>query len=169
MRLVGGTHLRVGHGWSLAHYREAFQLREHVATCSHGLSERYREGATSRVGRKKFAQPAGRSSPAGATHALWRSLGALRADLVDELHPTRNGSVDPNAVALGSHRKLWWRCGTCGHAWQATVTNRTNRRRPRYRLPRVLAPAPNPTLNTLAGVAHEHTGCVAADFVTVSD
>ena len=55
MRKVGGPHLLVGHGWTLAQYREAFHLREHMPTCSRELSARYRASAASRVGRNKFA------------------------------------------------------------------------------------------------------------------
>ena len=34
LRKVGGTHLRVGHGWTLAEYREAFLLLQSTPTCS---------------------------------------------------------------------------------------------------------------------------------------
>jgi hypothetical protein len=33
---------------------------------------------------------------------------------------TRNGSLDPGGVTVGSHRKVWWRCGR-GHSWEAAV------------------------------------------------
>ena len=57
MRMVGGTHLRVAHGWTLEAYREAFQLRQHTPTCSRELSSSYRASAGSRVGRDGFAEP----------------------------------------------------------------------------------------------------------------
>ena len=53
-----------------------------------------------------------------------RSLATLRPDLAAELHPTRNGELDPLAVGISSGRTVWWRCGTCGHEWEATVANR---------------------------------------------
>jgi predicted Zn-ribbon and HTH transcriptional regulator len=127
MRMVGGTHLRVGHGWSIEQYREAFQLREHVATCSRELSEQYRESAKARLGRRKFGEPPADPPRPGRRTPGWRSLAAVRPDLVAELHPARNRDMDPEAVAVESHLKAWWRCGACGHEWQATITNRTNR------------------------------------------
>ncbi len=54
----------------------------------------------------------------------WRSL-AARPDLVSELAPGRNRTVeDLAAVAAKSNRKLWWRCRRCGHEWEATVGSR---------------------------------------------
>jgi hypothetical protein len=41
--MVAGTHLRVTHGWSIDQYRETFEPRQHVATCSQHLSERCRD------------------------------------------------------------------------------------------------------------------------------
>ena len=108
-------------------YREAFHLREHMPTCSRELSEVYRVSAQSRVGRRAFGQPPSDPPRPGRRTPGWRSLVALRPDLVAELHPERNGEVDPEAIAIASHRRLWWRCRSCDHEWQATVTNRTDR------------------------------------------
>ena len=127
MRKVGGPHLLVGHGWTLEQYREAFHLREHMPTCSRELSEVYRVSAQSRVGRRAFGQPPSDPPRPGRRTPGWRSLIALRPDLVAEFHPERNGEVDPEAIAIASHRRLWWRCRSCDHEWQATVTNRTDR------------------------------------------
>jgi hypothetical protein len=46
--------------------------------------------------------------------------------LLGELHPTRNASLSPAAIAAKSNRKLWWRCAACGHVWQATVGSRAD-------------------------------------------
>jgi len=54
-----------------------------------------------------------------------RSLGD-RPDLVADLHPTRNGGVDPRAIAAGSILRLWWRCPN-GHHWEARVVDRVKR------------------------------------------
>jgi hypothetical protein len=54
-----------------------------------------------------------------------RSLAAKHPELVAELHPTRNGELDPYQLGARSSRKIWWRCGGCGHAWQAVVGNRS--------------------------------------------
>jgi DNA-directed RNA polymerase subunit RPC12/RpoP len=54
----------------------------------------------------------------------WRSLAVLRPDLAGELHPTRNGDLDPYAVATTSSRRVWWRCARCRHEWEASVSAR---------------------------------------------
>jgi rubrerythrin len=62
-----------------------------------------------------------------AQRAPWRSLAHRHPELVAELHPMRNGQLDPAALAAASKRQLWWRCSDCGHEWQATPANRTLR------------------------------------------
>jgi rubrerythrin len=59
-----------------------------------------------------------RDRPRGA------SLAERRPDLAAQLHPTRNGELDPSTLALHSHRRLWWRCSECGHEWQASPVDR---------------------------------------------
>jgi hypothetical protein len=39
-----------------------------------------------------------------------------------------NTNLDPFAIARGSERKVWWRCGSCGHEWQTAVNDRTRPR-----------------------------------------
>ena len=128
MLMVGGTHLRVGHGWTIHQYREAFHLPEHVPTCSHDLSDRYREHAVERfAGVKSFGHPP--PPPRGARRPRsprWRSLAEHHPELVGELSP-RNEDFDPATVSAGSGLKPWWRCHACGHEWQASVANRTLR------------------------------------------
>ena len=53
-----------------------------------------------------------------------RSLGAVRPDLAAELHPTRNGDLDPYMLGPSSIQKLWWRCAACGHEWQTSSASR---------------------------------------------
>jgi len=43
--------------------------------------------------------------------------------LAREWHPTKNGSLTPGDVSVGSNRKVWWLCSK-GHAWPATVSER---------------------------------------------
>jgi ROS/MUCR transcriptional regulator protein len=45
-RFLGSSHLLRTHGWTLAQYREAFQLRGNVPTCSEQLSATHRAGLT---------------------------------------------------------------------------------------------------------------------------
>ena len=128
MRMLGGTHLRVGHGWTLEQYREAFHLPAHTPTCSHELSDGYRKHAVERlVVVDDFGRPPQpRPVPRIVRSPRWRSLADLHPELVAELSP-RNEDFDPTRVAAGSRQRPWWRCGKCGHEWQATVANRTVR------------------------------------------
>lgn len=50
-----------------------------------------------------------------------RTLAVVRPDLLKEWHPTRNGDLDPLAVAAASERSVWWRCSieNCGREWRA--------------------------------------------------
>ena len=43
--------------------------------------------------------------------------------LVAEWHPTKNGELKPDAVTIGSNRKVWWMCRK-GHEWQASAKDR---------------------------------------------
>jgi DNA-directed RNA polymerase subunit RPC12/RpoP len=54
-----------------------------------------------------------------------QSLAELRPDLAAEVHSTRNGDLDPDAVARWSVLPVWWRCASCGHEWEVSPTNRT--------------------------------------------
>ena len=47
-----------------------------------------------------------------------RSLALKRPDLARELHPTRNGDLDPLSLAAYSNQVVWWLCPKCGNAWQ---------------------------------------------------
>jgi hypothetical protein len=48
-RMLGSSHLRRTHGWTLAEYRDAFQLPMQMATCSHDLSQQQSARATSLI------------------------------------------------------------------------------------------------------------------------
>jgi hypothetical protein len=42
-----------------------------------------------------------------------------------QLHPIKNGKLDPRKIACSSHKKLWWQCKkNPKHNWQAPVANR---------------------------------------------
>ncbi len=45
-------------------------------------------------------------------------------ELAKEWHPTKNGSLLPNSVPIGSNKKVWWICKN-GHEWQANIQPRT--------------------------------------------
>ncbi len=123
MKAVGGTHLR-WHGWTIDDYREAFRLGQQTPTCARGLSDSLRRAAKRNIGHGGFGKPPPRPAVTRMPPPRWRSLAEVRPELVAELHPTANGSLDPHEIAAGSHRKLWWRCSTCGHEWEASMSNR---------------------------------------------
>ena len=54
-------------------------------------------------------------------------------DLVKQIHPTRNGEIDPSVILAGSKRKIWWiiyhwdksKKKTFIFEWEASIANRT--------------------------------------------
>ncbi len=52
-----------------------------------------------------------------------RSLEAEYPLLFKEVHPTKNGQLDPKFLSAQSNRKIWWICPK-GHEWQAVICNR---------------------------------------------
>jgi len=130
-RHVGGSHLRRRHGWTLAQYRDAFQLLKTKPTCVRSTSEKSRAAAVRRIDAGelvtgKLTDPVlGDRARGNRRLAGWRTLAAKHPELLVEVHPTRNGDLDPDAVAAGSNRKVWWRCESCGHEWRTRVCTRT--------------------------------------------
>lgn len=41
----------------------------------------------------------------------FNDLAALAPEVADQWHPTLNGSLTPEQITAGSHRKAWWICG----------------------------------------------------------
>jgi transposase-like protein len=130
-RGFGGSHLRRTHGWTLAAYRVAFQLRATTATVAAGTSELLAANTRRRVAAGEL--PAPPTPPASAEErrerarrriSPGRSMAALRPDLVRELHPTRNGELDPYMLGPSSLQKLWWRCPECRHEWHTSSQSR---------------------------------------------
>jgi hypothetical protein len=125
-RIVGGAHLARKHGWALREYRERFGLLSSDPTCSPGVSTRLRAHAVRRIASGELKSPGAppRKTPAtgGRRVRRSRSLGALRPDLVAQLDPNRNKPLDPFRLAVMSGRRLWWRCPSCDHDWQAAPT-----------------------------------------------
>jgi hypothetical protein len=108
LKVVGGTHIR-WHGWTLDRYREAFQLRESVPTCSASVSGRLRRSAKARIGQNGFAvAPAATDRSIKSTPA-WRSFATVAPWLVAELDPHQNKNVDPHQLAAAPSAS----CGGC--------------------------------------------------------
>lgn len=128
---VGGAHLWRGHEWSLDEYRETFQLLRTTTTASPATSARKRKTMFEQFATGQREQPdreeaKRRRAKRDPTVARWRSLGAQRPYLAAELHPTRNGNLDPFTVGQHSHRTLWWRSADCGHEWEMSPNERTS-------------------------------------------
>jgi hypothetical protein len=51
-------------------------------------------------------------------------LQTLNPKLATEWHQAKNGHLTPRDVTPGSNKKVWWICQR-GHAWSASVSNRT--------------------------------------------
>jgi rubrerythrin len=127
-RAVGSAHLRqCGHGWTVAEYREAFHLLKQTPTLR---TKRQQTTARPRPRsphdrRAQIGQRVGKPAGTGGRGVRRsRSLAALRPDLVAELDPTRNVALDPYRIGVKSGTRLWWRCGRCGHRWQAAPHDR---------------------------------------------
>lgn len=54
------------------------------------------------------------------------SLAALFPMISAEWHPTKNGSLKPTDVSVGSNKRVWWQCEK-GHEWTTTVSGRTGK------------------------------------------
>jgi hypothetical protein len=52
-------------------------------------------------------------------------LQTINPSLAKEWHPTKNDSLTPEDVTVGSKKKAWWQCSK-GHEWNTTVKNRNN-------------------------------------------
>ncbi|MCD8017507.1 MAG: zinc-ribbon domain-containing protein [Oscillospiraceae bacterium] len=51
-------------------------------------------------------------------------LAAQFPDIARQWHPTKNGTLTPEQVGSGAHRKVWWQCEK-GHEWRSSVSSRT--------------------------------------------
>ncbi len=56
------------------------------------------------------------------------SLASRAPELSAQWHPTRNGTLRADQVALTSHRRVWWKCAEADdHEWQANVISRSKK------------------------------------------
>ncbi len=126
-RVIGSSHLRRRHGWTLQAYRDAFRLPMQLATCSRGVSQRCRADALGLIERGVADFGKGVGVPIERRNVRirpWRTLAARHPELVSELDYERNGTFDPTGIAAKSSLRVWWRCPACGHTWRATVGSR---------------------------------------------
>ena len=125
LKMVGGSHLLSAHGVRLERYREMFRLFGNATTAAPETTARKRRTMREQIasGARDQSVLGGASPP---TVGRWRSLAVLRPDLMREWHPTRNVELDPYKIGQHSHRRVWWRCGECGHEWAASPNERTS-------------------------------------------
>ena len=55
--------------------------------------------------------------------AGFNDLATREPKVAAQWHPTLNGSLTPEMVSVGSHRKVWWQCPE-GHVWKSVVHSR---------------------------------------------
>ena len=53
----------------------------------------------------------------------FNDLATLNPNLANEWNYEKNGILRPEKIAVGSSKKVWWKCDK-GHEWQATIANR---------------------------------------------
>lgn len=55
-----------------------------------------------------------------------RGVNKLSKDLIKQLHPIKNGTLNPNELSAKSSKRPWWFCPECAHEWQAPIYHRSN-------------------------------------------
>ncbi|WP_198319204.1 zinc-ribbon domain-containing protein [Arenibacter algicola] len=56
------------------------------------------------------------------------SLATLNPEIAKQWHPSKNGSLTPNDVGIGSNKRIWWMCPKGDdHEWSASIIHRTER------------------------------------------
>ena len=51
-------------------------------------------------------------------------LVTVNPTLAEEWNYEKNGTLSPDQVTAGSHKKVWWKC-KFGHEWEATIGSRS--------------------------------------------
>lgn len=69
-----------------------------------------------------------------------KTLAEATPAVAREWHPTKNGELTPRDVAKTSPEKVWWKGGSCGHEWPATVQSRVRGSRCPFCTPGVRKP-----------------------------
>ncbi len=72
----------------------------------------------------------GQGCPVCSNHKIIKGINdfeSLHPELMDEWMWKENNSENlfPYTVSAGSGRIAWWKCRTCGNAWEASIVNRT--------------------------------------------
>ena len=56
----------------------------------------------------------------------YNDLVTTRPDLATEWDYEKNCDLLPTQISRGYGKKVWWKCKTCGHSWQASPNSRDN-------------------------------------------
>lgn len=60
--------------------------------------------------------------------AGFNDLATLEPKIAAQWHEELNGTLTPQMVTAGSHKKVWWQCSE-GHVWRAVIYSRTGGRK----------------------------------------
>lgn len=61
----------------------------------------------------------------GRKAVLSNCLATINPDIAKQWHPTKNFTLTPFDVVVGSHKKVWWKCDVSkDHEWQTSVFSR---------------------------------------------
>lgn len=55
----------------------------------------------------------------------YNDLSSLLPDMAKEWDYDKNYPLQPEQIGCHSHKKIWWKCTTCGFKWKTSVSNRT--------------------------------------------
>ncbi|MBT3221515.1 MAG: zinc-ribbon domain-containing protein [Proteobacteria bacterium] len=62
----------------------------------------------------------------GHIASVTNSLGSLHPDIAGQWHPSKNGTLTPDQVVAGGHKKAWWKCNEgADHEWEASIGSRS--------------------------------------------
>ena len=54
-----------------------------------------------------------------------KKLSEVSPNVAEEWNYKRNGTLTPKDVTAYVNRKVWWKCKTCGHEWEALISSRS--------------------------------------------
>lgn len=52
------------------------------------------------------------------------SMSSTHPNLAKQFHPHKNLDLTPEKIVAGTRKKLWWKCNTCEHEWEASGDSR---------------------------------------------
>jgi hypothetical protein len=129
LRMVAGQHLIAAHEMTTDEYRELFHLDVTESTACTETSELKRASMLEQIadaGPGRVYPLAERVAP--PTIPRWRSLAVRRPDLMVDWDTGSQDNPDPYTIGEHAHRKVAWRCHSCGHGWRQSPKVRSRGR-----------------------------------------